>query len=165
MKKILAACLLLFSSTLWAGTVTVEDAYVRHMPPTQSVTGAFMLLKNGTDQTASLVSAESDVSEKVELHSHVHEDGMMKMREVENIDIPAGGETALQPGGFHIMLIGLKQPLEMGQKVSITLNFADGSSTQVQAEVRSVMSEMQGDAKPTEHAGKGMEHAGKSMEK
>lgn len=165
MKKIIAASLLLLSANLWAGPVSIEDAYVRHMPPTQSVTGAFMMLKNGSGQDAALVSAESDVSEKVELHTHIHDNGMMRMRQVERIDIPAHGETALKPGGFHIMLIGLKQPLEMGQMVSIKLNFADGSSEQVGAEVRSVMSEMKNETKAMEHAGKGMEHAGKGMDK
>ena len=165
MRLITAACLMILSTNLWAGPVSVEGAYVRHMPPTQSVTGAFMKLKNSSDQAATLVSAESNVSEKVELHTHIHDNGMMRMRQVERIDIPAHGETALQPGGFHIMLIGLTQPLEMGQMVSLELKFADGSSEQVQAEVRSVMSEMKKDTKATEHAGQGMEHAGKAMDK
>ena len=150
-------------SAAGAETVTVEDAYVRHLPPGQTVTGAFMVLKNGSGQDRTAVSASSDVAEAVELHTHLHEDGVMKMRQVEKIEVPAGSETLLQPGGFHLMLIGLKQPLDLGQLVDITLNFDDGSSVPVKAEVRSVLKGMNMGRTPSEHAGQGMEHAGKKM--
>ncbi len=142
MKALLAAFLLLSSSNLWAASVTVEDAYVRSMPPTQTVTGAFMVFKNTTGSDRAVVSAESDVSDKVELHTHLHEDGVMKMRQVEKIDVPAGGETVLKPGGLHVMLIGLKQPLNLGQMVDIKFNIDDGTSMQIQAEVKTVMGGM-----------------------
>ena len=142
MKALLTASLLLLSSNLWAASVAVEDAYVRSMPPTQTVTGAFMVFKNTTDSDRAVVSAESDVSDKAELHTHLHEDGVMKMRQVDKIDVPAGGETVLEPGGFHVMLIGLKQPLKLGQMVDIKFNIDDGSSMQIQAEVKTVMGGM-----------------------
>jgi len=142
MKALLTASLLLLSSNLWAASIAVEDAYVRSMPPTQTVTGAFMVFKNTTDSDRAVVSAESDVSDKAELHTHLHEDGVMKMRQVDKIDVPAGGETVLEPGGFHVMLIGLKQPLKLGQMVDIKFNIDDGSSVQIQAEVKTVMGGM-----------------------
>jgi copper(I)-binding protein len=142
MKIIITAFLILLSSNLWAASVSIEGAYVRHMPPTQSVTGAFMTFKNTTDTDRAVVSAESDVAERVELHTHLHENGVMKMRQVEKIEVPAGGETVLAPGGFHVMLIGLKQSLELGQMVDIKFNFDDGSSEQIQAEVKSIMDGM-----------------------
>ncbi len=142
MKALLTASLLLLSSNVWAASIAVEDAYVRLMPPTQTVTGAFMVLKNASDDDRAVVSAESDVADKVELHTHQHENGVMKMRQVDQIEVPAGGETVLKPGGFHIMLIGLKQPLTLGQMVEIQMNMDDGSSTQVHAEVKSVMGGM-----------------------
>jgi copper(I)-binding protein len=142
MKIIITAFLILLSSNLWAASVSIEGAYVRHMPPTQTVSGAFMTFKNSTDKDRAVVSVESDIAERVELHAHLHENGVMKMRQVEKIEIPAGGETALAPGGFHVMLIGLKQPLELGQMVAIKFNFDDGSSEQIQAEVKSIMDGM-----------------------
>ena len=142
MKALIAASLLMLSSNLWAASIAVEGAYVRHMPPTQSVTGAFMVFKNTTDSDRAVISAQSDVADKVELHTHLHEGGVMKMREVDKIDIPAGAETVLEPGGLHIMLIGLKQPLDLGQVVDIELMLDDGSSVQVQAEVKTVMGGM-----------------------
>ena len=89
--------------------------------------------------------------------------GVMKMRQVEKIEVPAGSETVLEPGGYHVMLIGLKQSLELGQKVAITVNFDDGSSVPVEAEVKTVMGGMKMDKKPMEHGGKAMEHGGKAM--
>ena len=163
MKTLITALIFLFSASAWADAVTVENAYVRHMPPGQKVTGAFMTLKNGSDQDRAAVSASSDVAETVELHTHLHEDGVMKMRQVEKIEVPAGSATVLEPGGYHVMLIGLKQSLEMGQMVGITLNFDDGSTVAVEAEVKSVMGGMKMGKKPMEHGGKAMEHAGQKM--
>ena len=142
MKTLIAVSLILLNSSVWAASVSVEGAYVRHMPPTQSVTGAFMTFKNTTDADRAVVSAESAVAERVELHTHLHENGVMKMRQVEKIEVPAGGETVLAPGGFHVMLIGLKQSLDLGQMVDIKFNFDDGTSEQIQAEVKSVMGGM-----------------------
>ena len=142
MKAFITAAIFLFSSSLWAASIIVEDPYVRHMPPTQSVTGAFMVLKNTTGSDLAVVSAESDVADKVELHTHLHENGVMKMRQADNIAVPAGGATVLEPGGLHVMLIGLKQPLELGQMVEIKFNIDDGSSAQTQATVKSVMGGM-----------------------
>jgi copper(I)-binding protein len=142
MKSFITASILLFSSSLYAASIIVEDPYVRHMPPTQTVTGAFMVFKNTTGSDLAVISAESNVADKVELHTHLHEDGVMKMRQVDKIEVPAGGETVLKPGGLHVMLIGLKQPLDQGQMVEIKFNLDDGSSTQIQAEVKSVMGGM-----------------------
>ncbi len=154
---------MLGATSAWAGALTVDNAYVREMPPGQKVTGAFMTLKNGSDQDRAAVSASSDVAESVELHTHVHDQGVMKMRQVEKIGVPAGSETVLEPGGYHVMLIGLKQSLELGQTVIITVNFDDGTSVPVEAEVKTVMGGMNMGKKPSEHGGKAMEHGGKAM--
>ena len=78
----------------------------------------------------------ADAAEVVELHTHSMKDGMMQMRRVEKIDIPAGAETKLQPGGLHVMMIGLKQELKPEQEVTLTLVFEDGSKAEVTAPVR-----------------------------
>jgi len=142
MKKLIFAALLMLSTSGWAATVEVKDAYVRLMPPSQKVTGAFMTLVNNTDSARSAVSAKSSVSKVSELHTHINNNGVMQMRQVEKIEVPAGGSTELKPGGYHVMLINLTQPLELGQMVDITLNFDDGSSAEFQAEVKSVMAGM-----------------------
>jgi copper(I)-binding protein len=157
MKILLTASWLLLSTNLWAAAITIEDAYVRHMPPTQTVTGAFMVFKNASNSDRAVVSAQSNVADKIELHTHIHEGGVMRMRQVEKIDIPAGGEVILKPGGFHVMLIGLKQTLGLGQMVEIQFNFDDGSSEQIQAEVKSVMNGMKMQGGAMDH--KKMDHS------
>lgn len=118
-----------------ADAVTVADPYVRMLPPGAKATAAFMVLKNAGDKDAKLVKAESTVAKTVELHSHVNEGGVMKMRQVPAIEVKAKGETALKPGSYHIMLI---EPAAMkeGDKIGITLGFDDGSSKKVEATVK-----------------------------
>ena len=131
---LLASCSVAFAAGAADG-VNVSDPYVRLLPPGARATGAFMLLKNGGDKDAKLVKAESAAAKTVELHTHINEGGMMKMRPVAAIEIKAKGETALQPGSYHIMLI---DPVAMkaGDKVAITLGFDDGSSKKIEAAVK-----------------------------
>jgi len=120
-------------------SITVNDPYVRAVPPGQTISAAFMKINNTTDKEMLLVNATSNVSKVVELHSHVHENGMMKMRQVESIKIPANGQATLEPGGFHIMLIGLHDNLKIGQEVPITLTFSDNSTMDIKTVVRKIM--------------------------
>ena len=107
---VLFVLLSLSHSFVMAGDdVTIIDPYVRAIPPGQTVSAAFLQLENKSAENRYVINATSPVSKVVELHSHVHENGMMKMRQVEKIDIPANGETILKPGGLHIMLIDLER--------------------------------------------------------
>lgn len=128
----------LLPSALYA-EIAVEGAYVRAVAPGQMVSAAFMTLHNPAEEEMTLVSATSDIAEAVELHSHVHKDGVMSMRQVENIAIPAAGSVALQPGGYHIMLIGLTRDLTADQPVAMTLQFADGSQQTLNLPVKKVI--------------------------
>jgi hypothetical protein len=135
------ACALLFAvcGTAFAAgaadAVSVDDPYVRLMPPGAAATAAFMTLKNGGDKSVKLVKAESSAAKTVELHSHIDDNGVMKMRQVPAIEIKAKGETALQPGSYHIMLIN-PAAMKAGDKIAIKLDFDDGSSKQVDAMVK-----------------------------
>lgn len=122
--------------------VKVHQPFVRLMPPTQPNTGAFMTLENTSAEDRAVVRAESEVSRVVELHTHTMVDGVMQMREIPEIRIPAGQRTELKPGGLHVMLIGLHQPLQEGQEVAITLVFDDQSRQTIHAPVRHPGSEM-----------------------
>lgn len=119
-----------------ADQIAVVDPYVRMVPPGAMATAAFMVLKNTGVKDVKLVKAENSASQVTELHTHLNEDGVMKMRKVPAIVIKARGETALQPGGFHAMMIGLKGTMKEGDKVAITLGFDDGSSKKIEAPVR-----------------------------
>ena len=139
MKKLsLFAAGLLFSAGVLAGAadnVAVQDPYVRLAPPNAPATGAFMVIKNNGDKDIKVVKAANPVSKVTELHTHLNEGGVMKMRPVQAIDIKAKAEAVLKPGGLHVMLIDLKAPMKEGDVVPITLTFDDGSSKQVDAKV------------------------------
>ena len=104
--------------------VVIRDGWVQEGPPSQTITAAFMVIENHTGAAISLRSASTDVAQVVELHKMELTDGMMKMRKVELIDIPAGGTVELKPGGYHLMVIGLKKELKDGDKVTIALQFS-----------------------------------------
>lgn len=166
MKKTIAASIAalalcvsnpLFAAGTAADGVSVGDPYVRLAPPGQKVTGAFMMFRNADDKDHKVVKAESAVAGVTELHTHVNEGGMMKMRQVKEIEIKAKGETALKPGGLHIMLIDLKQALKEGENVAITVTFEDGSSKKLEAPVRRPQAMMQAPM-PMNHDNGGMKH-------
>ncbi len=125
-----------------AGSVSVNDAYVRSVPPGQPNSAAFMKLHNSSSAHHAVVSAASPAAKTVELHTHKMEGGMMKMRRIEKIDIRPNGQTALEPGGLHIMLMGLREGLNPGNLVSITLTFEDGSAKKFEAPVRKLKMKM-----------------------
>ena len=139
MKQLsLLAAGLMFSLGALAGaadSVTVQDPYVRLAPPNAPATGAFMVIRKGGDKDVKVVSASNPASKVTELHTHLNEGGVMKMRPVPAIDVKAKGEAVLKPGGLHVMLIDLKAPMKEGDVVPITLGFDDGSSKQVDAKV------------------------------
>jgi len=118
-----------------ADAVTVVDPYVRMAPPGAMATGAFMVIRNGGAKDVKVVKADNPASKVTELHTHINEGGMMKMRPVKDIEVKAKGETALKPGGLHVMLIDMKAPMKEGDMIPITLTFDDGSSKKVDAKV------------------------------
>ena len=122
--------------------LSIDDPYVRLIPPGTTTTGAFMTIRNAGNTDRKLIKADSPVSDKVQLHTHMNENGVMKMREVPDIPVKAKGEVALKPGSYHIMLIDLKSELKEGELVPITLSFDDGSKAQVEATVRKLQMAM-----------------------
>nr|WP_296752541.1 copper chaperone PCu(A)C [Thioalkalivibrio sp.] len=115
----------------------VEPAWIRLPPPNLSVTAAYMTLGNRGDDELTVVAAESPMAGTAELHEHRQDAaGVMRMRQVASLSLPAGGSLAMEPGGLHLMLIDLQQPLAEGEIVPVTLHLADGRSLEVAAEVR-----------------------------
>ena len=118
-----------------ADMVTVNEPYVRLAPPNAPATAAFMVIKNAGDKDVKVVKADNPASKVTELHTHLNENGVMKMRPVAAIDVKSKGEAVLKPGGLHVMLIDMKAPMKEGDVVPITLTFDDGSSKNVDAKV------------------------------
>lgn len=123
-------------STAQSTAVTVREAWVREAAAGRAVTGAFLILENTSEAARALVRGKASVGDTLELHEMKRENGMMRMSPVPRIDIPAKGSVALRPGGYHLMLFGLKAPLAAGDTVRLTLTFDDGTTAQVKAPVR-----------------------------
>jgi copper(I)-binding protein len=109
-----------------ADSVSIENAWVRPTNPGQDVGAAYMTFNSKQDVT--LISASSDATTSVEIHSMSMQNGVMKMRMLENLAIKAGKPYKLEPGGFHLMLFDLKKPLTAGQYVNFELTFKSGNT-------------------------------------
>ena len=146
MTVLLAVLVGALGTPAWA-QVEVHDPMVRMVPPGQPISVAFMTLHNHGMDEKILVKVHSDVAGAAEMHNHILADGMMKMRRVDTIVVPGHGQVELKPGGLHIMLIGMSRNLQVGERVIINLEFADGERVTVNAPVQ-----MAGDMHtPTDH--------------
>ncbi|PCJ73402.1 MAG: copper-binding protein [Rhodobacteraceae bacterium] len=107
-----------------AADIVIEQQYARAASPIAKSGAAFMhIINNGTENDR-LISAQTNVATTPELHTHIMEDGVAKMREVEGgFELLAGETTVLQRGGLHVMLMGLTQPFIQGETISLTLVF------------------------------------------
>lgn len=119
-----------------AAALRIEHAWARSTPPGSKVSAAYLTLTNIGTQDVQVVGAHFDIANVTELHSMSMSDGMMRMRKLDDLDIPAGSSVALAPGGSHLMLMGLKSVLSVGQTLSGALILADGREIPVQLSVR-----------------------------
>ena len=126
--SIIAALLALSCSVLQAQTVDVSDAWVRTAVPGQQGTGAFM--KITAKDATQLVGVSSPVAGVAEVHEMKMENDIMKMRALPALDLPAGKTVEFKPGGYHVMLMALKQALPPGSTVPLTLVFRDGKGVE-----------------------------------
>ena len=123
-------------ATMTAGLL-VRDAWTRESPMLELAGAAFMVIENTTTEADALTGAVSPAAEIVELHqTTMATDGTMAMAPVESIPVPAGGVAVLEPGGYHLMLIGLSAPLKVGMSIEIELRFEHASPRTVSALVR-----------------------------
>ena len=152
MQRTLIASILAFAAQTALAQVTVKDAWVRATVPHQSATGAFMTLESPQD--ARLVAASSPAAGVVEIHHMSMENGVMKMRAVSGVDILAGKGAELKPGGYHVMMMNLKQQVKEGDIVPLTLVIEGKDKTRQTVEVKA-------SARPVNTAGDG--HAGMQM--
>jgi len=153
LSLLLSACA--SSSSARQNSIEVSNAWVRTvggMQPKEAsapatgmqakkdvgpATGAFMIIKNNGEAADKLIKAESDAAKMVQIHlSEVDANGVSSMHEVEGVDIPAGGSAELKPGSYHVMLIGLKQDIQAGDMISITLVFQNAGKVTIEAPVK-----------------------------
>ncbi len=133
--KIIGPLILAVLSSPVFAQMHIENAVIRTMPPGQSVTAAYMIISNHSDIPRKLVSARSIISSRVEIHHNSVEEGVMKMRQLEALEIPANGQAMLGANANHLMLFDLNQNLVEGESIQLTLGFDDGSSQDIMAVV------------------------------
>lgn len=133
---LLPGLLLCLSLQGQAQTVLVEDGYVQALPPTVQNTSAYMHITNNTDEVLVLTGADSPLARSVMLHETRDTDGMMSMEHVMSVEIAPGDTVSLQPGGLHVMLMGLSQTLQVGDTVELSLHFRDRDAYLLQLPVR-----------------------------
>jgi copper(I)-binding protein len=136
----LVIAVLSLSLSAQAATLKVEAAWVRATAPGQPVGGAYMKLTS--DANGELVGISSPVAGVTQIHMMKIQNGMMLMRELKTLPLPRGKTVELVPGGYHVMLMDLKQPLKEGETVPLTLEVKFGKKIEkidVKAEVRDMM--------------------------
>ena len=146
-----AACLLIVGAAMaQTGQVELKDAWARATPGKAETGAAYLTIVSPSSDR--LVSVSTPVAKKAELHTMTTEGGVMKMRPLAGIDVPADQPVTLKPGGAHIMLTGLNQPLQAGHSFPLTLSFEKAGPREV-----TVAIEKPGAMGPESHAGGGMQ--------
>ena len=126
-----------YAQSTKSGNLEIENAYTRATVPGQKVAGGFMKIENkgAADQ---LLSASSPAAGEVQLHEMSMEGQVMKMRQVKDIPVPAGGAVELKPGGMHLMFMNIKTPLTAGETVPVKLKFAKAGEVEVKMPVNAM---------------------------
>lgn len=129
----------LLAQSVTAGKLVIDHPWSRQTAPAQKVGGGFLIITNKGKAADRLVSATSSVAAEVQLHTMSMDGGVMRMRQMKDgVAIPAGKTVELKPGGLHVMFIGLKRPLAVGDSVPVTLRFARQGNVHLRFNVRPV---------------------------
>jgi copper(I)-binding protein len=118
------------------GDIHIDAAWSRATASSAPTGAAYMMLTNHGGEVDRLVAVASPAAEHAQLHTHLMEGGVMKMRPVEAVEVAPGTPSVLQPGGLHVMLIGLKGPLREGQRFPLTLTFERAGDVEIDVVVQ-----------------------------
>lgn len=141
LKKTLLLAALLGTSLLAnahdyrVGELQIEHPWSRAMPPVAPTAAAYFAVHNQGLEADRLLSVQTPVAAKAEMHEHMHADGLMKMQQVQSVAIPAGGAVKFEPMGYHVMLFGLQQQAKEGERFPLTLTFEKAGKVEVQVAV------------------------------
>lgn len=114
----------------------VMQAWSRAMPPSAPTGAVYFTLHNPGNQQDRLIGVETPRAEKAEMHTHMHEGEIMRMQQIDSVDVPAGGQVEFKPGGNHVMLFKLSQPLVAGEQLPLTLIFENAGEMTVDVDIR-----------------------------
>lgn len=129
-------------AAVFGADVEIDGAYARASIPNVPNSAAFFVIKNNSDKDIAITSANSDVAEKNELHTHIKENKMIKMIKIEKLVVPAKSSLELKSGSDHIMLMGLKKELKVGDEINLELSFSDGDKKSIKMLVKDPASTM-----------------------
>ena len=140
MKKFVLSILSI--AAVFGADVEIDGAYARASIPNVPNSAAFFVIKNNSDKDIAITSANSDIAEKNELHTHIRENQMLKMMKIEKLVVPAKSSLELKSGGDHVMLMGLKKELKVGDEINLELSFSDGDKKNIKVPVKDLASTM-----------------------
>ena len=121
------------------GTLEIDHPYARATPPNAPVSGGYMTIRNTGPEADRLVSAEATFADRVEIHEMTMEGEVMKMRQLaDGLEIPAGDEVVLQPGGYHVMFIGIDSQFKEGEIRKAKLTFEKAGTIELDFQVENV---------------------------
>ncbi|MDD7742429.1 MAG: copper chaperone PCu(A)C [Campylobacteraceae bacterium] len=138
MKKFVLSILSI--AAVFGADIEIERAYARASIPNVPNSAAFFVIKNNSDKDIAITSANSDIAKKNELHTHIKENKMMKMMKIEKLVVPAKSSLELKSGGDHVMLMGLKKELKVGDEINLELSFSDGDKKKIKVPVKDLAS-------------------------
>jgi len=120
------------------GALQIAHPWSQELPPNAPTVAAYFVIKNTGNSADRLLSAETPIAEKAEIHEHVMQGDLMKMQHVPTVDIPAGGTLTFAPMAYHVMLFNLKDRslLQDGKHFPLTLNFEKAGAVQVDVNVQ-----------------------------
>ena len=146
LRHCVAGLLLLAAAPAFAhqyevGSLVIHHPWARATPPGAQAGGVFMDIKN-SGEADELVAVKGDIAKEIGIHEMKMDNGVMRMSMVKSVLIPAKGEQQFQPGGYHIMLTGLKAPLKEGDKFPLTLVFKHTGEVQVSVKIEAMGAQM-----------------------
>ncbi|MDI3903604.1 copper chaperone PCu(A)C [Pseudomonas aeruginosa] len=120
-----------------AGQLHIEHPWALALPPTSPNGAAYFVVQNHGKENDTLLGVDTPRAASAEVHEHVHKNGMMSMQKVDSVDVAPGKDLRFAPGGYHLMLMGLKQPLVAGERFPLTLHFRKAGDVPVEIVVES----------------------------
>ena len=130
-----ALFLLALLATPVLAQIEIENAWARATPPGAEIAAGYMTIRNKSSSPDHLIRVASPLAARVEMHVHIHDGDVMRMRQVKGYDIPASGSLELKSGGAHLMFVDIKQPFKEGEKIPVTLRFERAGEMKVEFRV------------------------------
>lgn len=151
---LVAAATMTLAGALAADGIEIQTPWTRAVPPTSKVGAGYMTVVNTGTADDRLIAARSGIAARVEIHEMTMDAGVMRMRELKDgLAVAAGQSVELKPGGYHVMFMGLREPIKAGDVVDVTLVFEGAGEIAVKLRAAKI-----GAGAPPAHAGHGMHH-------